>query len=420
MAKLRDSWMTRIALAVLALCLVPLTAMAEGRRVAMVVGNAGYTSLPVLDAPLLDVQAMSAALGGLGFEVTVLNDPDTPTFEAALAKTAASLSYEDTVLFYYAGHLSQQDGIDRFVPVMASLSDPALADGETWRIQDIADALKANGPTLLMFLDATHRDALPAKLRPAEDGEGLTLVQAGADSYMAVAAAPDSVNWKKVEVGSFSPFTAALLTNIAAKGLDLTDVMAKVSTEVADATGSDLIPWQRTSLRMPFYFTPPEAVAATPGFDFAIEEVTLISAPPVAGRALYAEVARLPEDLARAVQTELKRVGCYGSTVDGDWGAGSRAAMDAYYAAKKQDVGGEDPTEQLFRTLLAEGDTVCVQEASAPQPAAPAKSSTKKPATTKPAAAKPAAPKAAAPKPAAPAAKPGVKCKFYGVAVICK
>ena len=69
-----------------------------------------------------------------------------------------------------------------------------------------------------------------------------------------------------------------------------------------------------------------------------------------------------------------------------------------------------------YRTLLAEGDTVCIEEASAPQPAAPAKPSTKKPTASKPAAAKPAAPKPAAP--AAPAAKPGVKCKFYGVAAV--
>lgn len=414
--------LTRIVLAVLALCVVPLAAAAEGRRVALVVSNAAYTSLPAVDAAMLDGQAMSAALSGLGFEVTTLTDPDMPAFEAGLAKVAASLSYQDTALFYYAGHIAQENGVDRLVPVAATLSDPALADGETWRVQDVADALKANGATLLMFLDASHRDALPAKLRPAEDGEGLALIQPGADSYLAVAAAPDSVDWKKVEAGSFSPFTAALLADIAAQGMALTEVMAKVGQNVKEATGSDLIPWQRTSLRAPFYFTPPPVVAeaATPGFAFAIEEVTLISAPPAAGRALYAQTARVPEDLARAVQGELKRVGCYGNTVDGDWGAGSRAAMDAYYAAKTQDVGGEDPTEALYRTLLAESDTVCVEEASAPKPAAPAKPSTKKPTASKPAAAKPAAPKPAAPKPAAPAAKPGVKCKFYGVAVICK
>ncbi len=152
-------------MAVLMLCLVPLAAAAEGRRMALVVSNAAYAKLPALDTALLDAQAMSAALSGLGFEVTTLNDPDMAAFDAGLAKVAASLSYQDTAVFYYSGHLSQQNGVDRLVPVAAELTDPALADGETWRVQDVADALKANGPTLLMFLDATHSAALPAKLR---------------------------------------------------------------------------------------------------------------------------------------------------------------------------------------------------------------------------------------------------------------
>ena len=140
MAKVLDRIVTRIVLALLALCLVPLAAAAEGRRLALVVSNAAYTRLPALDTSLLDAQAMSAALSGLGFEVTTLNDPDMAAFEAALAKVAAGLSYQDTALFYYAGHVSRQNDVDRLVPVAAALTDPALADGETWRVQDVADA----------------------------------------------------------------------------------------------------------------------------------------------------------------------------------------------------------------------------------------------------------------------------------------
>ncbi len=47
-----------------------------------------------------------------------------------------------------------------------------------------------------------------------------------------------------------------------------------------------------------------------------------------------------PADLARSVQTELKRVGCYSGAVDGDWGAGSRSALDQFnkYAPAKLDT----------------------------------------------------------------------------------
>jgi hypothetical protein len=47
-----------------------------------------------------------------------------------------------------------------------------------------------------------------------------------------------------------------------------------------------------------------------------------------------------PVDLARSVQTELKRVGCYSGAVDGDWSAGSRRALDQFnkYAPAKLDT----------------------------------------------------------------------------------
>jgi hypothetical protein len=47
-----------------------------------------------------------------------------------------------------------------------------------------------------------------------------------------------------------------------------------------------------------------------------------------------------PADLARSVQTELKRVGCYSGAVDGDWNTSSRRALDQFnkYAPARLDT----------------------------------------------------------------------------------
>jgi len=47
-----------------------------------------------------------------------------------------------------------------------------------------------------------------------------------------------------------------------------------------------------------------------------------------------------PVDLARSVQTELKRVGCYSGAVDGSWSTGSQRALDQFnkYAPAKLDT----------------------------------------------------------------------------------
>ena len=66
-----------------------------------------------------------------------------------------------------------------------------------------------------------------------------------------------------------------------------------------------------------------------------------------------------PEDLARAVQAELKRVGCYQMGVDGSWGKGSRTALTSYYLAKKVVPQSLEPSEDLYAGLQSESKVVC-------------------------------------------------------------
>jgi len=66
-----------------------------------------------------------------------------------------------------------------------------------------------------------------------------------------------------------------------------------------------------------------------------------------------------PADLAKAVQAQLKRVGCYQMGVDGDWGKGSRTALTSYYLAKKIVPTTLEPTSELHDRLSVETSVVC-------------------------------------------------------------
>ena len=66
-----------------------------------------------------------------------------------------------------------------------------------------------------------------------------------------------------------------------------------------------------------------------------------------------------PEELALAVQTQLRRVGCYQMAVDGSWGKGSRTALTSYFLAKKIVPKSLEPSEDLYTGLLAESKVVC-------------------------------------------------------------
>jgi len=63
--------------------------------------------------------------------------------------------------------------------------------------------------------------------------------------------------------------------------------------------------------------------------------------------------------LVRALQTELKRVGCDAGGVDGVWGAKAKDALREFNRAAKVALLVEEPTEEAVRTLLAKTGRVC-------------------------------------------------------------
>ena len=68
----------------------------------------------------------------------------------------------------------------------------------------------------------------------------------------------------------------------------------------------------------------------------------------------------IENQLSWVLQTELKRMQCYTSRIDGSWGPGSRRAVGAYFA-QLSDITWPDqsPTIALFRSVLIIGDVDC-------------------------------------------------------------
>jgi hypothetical protein len=109
-----------------------------------------------------------------------------------------------------------------------------------------------------------------------------------------------------------------------------------------------------------------------------------------------------PKALALAVQTELQRLNCYRGALDGDFGSGSRRAVEAYGTAAGSMPDTLDPTPALLRTLQALPDGKLCPDPARPKPAAPAAAGTAAPKQQ----AKPQTPRQ---QPAAPAPKPAKK-----------
>src|SRR5579863_6145452 len=94
-------------------------------RVALVIGNGGYRSVPQLANPPNDARDVADALKALGFSVTLGVDLDQDQMERAIAGFALSAAQADVSLFYYGGHGMQVASHNYLIPVDAQLHTPA-------------------------------------------------------------------------------------------------------------------------------------------------------------------------------------------------------------------------------------------------------------------------------------------------------
>ena len=117
--------MGRCLLAVVILGFVALVqpANAAGPRVALVIGNSGYSDAPLAN-PANDARLIAETLRGLGFDVIERIDADRKTIQLASFELQDRLieAGKDAVgLFFYAGHGIQVGGQNYLVPLNSNI-----------------------------------------------------------------------------------------------------------------------------------------------------------------------------------------------------------------------------------------------------------------------------------------------------------
>ena len=105
--------------------------LAEARaaepRVALVIGNGAYRSVPELDNSRNDADDISEQLKRVGFAVIDGRDLDRSAMYAALGRFAQRVRGTDAGLVYYSGHGMQINGQNYLVPVDLKLRERIYA-----------------------------------------------------------------------------------------------------------------------------------------------------------------------------------------------------------------------------------------------------------------------------------------------------
>ena len=222
------------------------SAHAAGRRLALVVGNAAYQHAPLLRNPRNDASDLAVALERLGFTVIKGIDLDKSAMDRTIQQFAAALQGAEAAVFFYAGHGLQMNGVNYLVPTDAQLATAAAPDFELVRLDSVQKSMERESATNVLFLDACRNNPLARNLargmgtRSAEIGRGLAAVESGVGTLISFSTQPGNVALDGS--GRNSPFTAALLKQLASSQDDLSSLLINVRNDVMSSTQNQQVP----------------------------------------------------------------------------------------------------------------------------------------------------------------------------------
>lgn len=282
--KISRSWLAGV-LALTASAVQSVGAIAE-KRVALVIGNAAYTDIAPLKKPPADAGKIADVLKGMGFQVTLSVDAKKDELDRLANAFRQNLEGADVGFFYYSGHgfqtarATQQHPVNNIVAVDFSV-ESVETELRTLSLDLVIDALRAKARLGYVFMDACRSDPRLAEAtqryaagqRSVSISRGFSPVSASVPLpphtkvtdpkrplglLIAYATDPGNVALEG-EKGQFSPFTSALVKHMSTPGLSISEVMGRVSSDVAIETSGQQTPWSVASLTAGTYQFVPRA-----------------------------------------------------------------------------------------------------------------------------------------------------------------
>ena len=252
---------------------------AQGRRVALVVGNNSYRSVERLANPANDARLIAGTLQAAGFTLVGGGpqiDLDKGRFDRAVQEFGRAIQGADVALFYYSGHGMQVNGVNWLVPVDANPSGARDLDFQMVDTSLVLRQMEGAGTKLnLVLLDACRNNPFAVRGIRATGG-GLAEMQAPEGTLISYATQPGNV--AADGAGQDSPYTVAVVNAMRAPGMDIFRVFNQVGLSVKQATGGQQQPWLASSpIAGTFYFfNGPVSVT--------LSQVAMPQAPPSAPR----------------------------------------------------------------------------------------------------------------------------------------
>ncbi|GMO14622.1 caspase family protein [Bradyrhizobium sp. TM233] len=243
--------LTALAFFALAGCLACSPALAD-KRVALLIGNSAYKSVPKLANPASDAGLIGGMLRKAGFDtVDVRQDLNASEMRKALREFGGRTRDADVAVIYYAGHGMEVDGTNYLIPIDAALETDTDVYDEALPIDRVLVSIEPAKQLRLVILDACRDNPFAKSMKRTVAsraiGRGLAKVEPTTPNTMIAFAAKAGSTASDGDSRN-SPFATALADHLPKPGLDLRKAFGFVRDDVLKSTANKQEPFVYGSL----------------------------------------------------------------------------------------------------------------------------------------------------------------------------
>ena len=222
------------------------------RRVALVMGNSAYKSVPKLSNPANDAALVGGMFKKAGFDwIDIRTDLNASEMRKALRDFGGRARDAEVAVIYYAGHGIELDGTNYLIPTDAALETDSDVLDETVALDRALFAVEPAKQLRLVILDACRDNPFAKTMKRTVAartiGRGLAKVEPTSPNTM-IAFAAKAGSTASDGDSKNSPFAAALVERLPTPGLDLRKAFGFVRDDVLKNTSYKQEPYVYGSL----------------------------------------------------------------------------------------------------------------------------------------------------------------------------
>lgn len=222
------------------------------RRIALVMGNSAYNSVPKLSNPANDAALVGGMFKKAGFDwIDIRTDLNATEMRKALRDFGGRARDAEVAVIYYAGHGIELDGTNYLIPTDAALETDSDVLDEIVALDRALFAVEPAKQLRLIILDACRDNPFAKTMKRTVAaraiGRGLAKVEPTSPNTMIAFAAKAGFTASDGDSKN-SPFAAALVERLPTPGLDLRKAFGFVRDDVLKNTSYKQEPYVYGSL----------------------------------------------------------------------------------------------------------------------------------------------------------------------------